>query len=75
MALIVLSNTQHAPDFVQPHSCALHMVCVYWEHAHTLAGEAEVAEESQGLLGQFIDYIQAHKTVPLEQVGLGFWTF
>lgn len=30
-------------------------------------GEAEDAEESQGLLGQFIDYIKARKTVPLEQ--------
>jgi len=35
-------------------------------------GEAEDQEESQGLLGQFIDYIKARKTVPLEQLATEF---
>lgn len=43
------------------------------DHRHCcVAGEAEDAEENQGLLGQFIDYIKSRKTVPLEQLATEF---
>jgi hypothetical protein len=35
-------------------------------------GEAEDAEESTGLLGQFVEYIKTRKTVPLEQLATEF---
>lgn len=46
--------------------------CLTVIQTNSTTGECDDQEESQGLLAQFIDYIQQRKTVPLEQLATEF---